>query len=269
MVLVDKLNEFFKEEGLVNVKQDFIELNEDVLSYTELFFHLDNPNSISGSSLRVVNVGDISFSIQGSKESISSIYRIIDKRINTLNFRDIYNSLGVLLGDMNKFLFTFNSGEYHDLFLGSKISYVNIYANGFLLVKCKYLQTLNDEHVENIPFIVEYNLRNIHYVLGDSNNDIASYSVDSLRDSELSRYVSIDNNIENEDLLFNSHFNESEIHYRDKRYVLAYISLIKANKDVQFIKAKTGIFSEKYISNMTKIRELNFDIRKAYLSSKD
>ena len=67
MKLVDELNNYYRKFGLKKIREDYIELNEDVLSYSELFFHLDNPNSISGANVRVLNVGDMSFSIQGTK----------------------------------------------------------------------------------------------------------------------------------------------------------------------------------------------------------
>lgn len=266
MKLVDELNNYYRKFGLKKIREDYIELNEDVLSYSELFFHLDNPNSISGANVRVLNVGDMSFSIQGTKRSVSSIYRVIDQRKHTVNFKDVFLSLKHIFGNMDDYLFTYNSGDYHEPSLGATVSYSNIYANGFLIVKCKYFQTINDEHLESIPLVIEYNLNNLSYVFGDEENN--EFSVEQVRDSEFSSYIFEEIEFENENILFTSHISESEIHLREKRYILAYISLIKSCKDVEIIKGKTGIFSEKYIDNMKRIREIYFEIKNEYLNQK-
>ena len=245
MKLVDELNNYYRKFGLKKIREDYIELNEDVLSYSELFFHLDNPNSISGANVRVLNVGDMSFSIQGTKRSVSSIYRVVDQRKHTVNFKDVFLSLKHIFGNMDDYLFTYNSGDYHEPSLGATVSYSNIYANGFLIVKCKYFQTINDEHLESIPLVIEYNLNNLSYVFGDEENN--EFSVEQVRDSEFSSYIFEEIEFENDNILFTSHISESETHLREKRYILAYISLIKSCKDVEIIKGKTGIFSEKYI----------------------
>lgn len=266
MKLVDELNNYYRKFGLKKIREDYIELNEDVLSYSELFFHLDNPNSISGANVRVLNVGDMSFSIQGTKRSVSSIYRVVDQRKHTVNFKDVFLSLKHIFGNMDDYLFTYNSGDYHEPSLGATVSYSNIYANGFLIVKCKYFQTINDEHLESIPLVIEYNLNNLSYVFGDEEN--SEFSVEQVRDSEFSSYIFEEIEFENENILFTSHISESETHLREKRYVLAYISLIKSCKDVEIIKGKTGIFSEKYIDNMKRIREIYFEIKNEYLNQK-
>ena len=266
MKLVDELNNYYRKFGLKKIREDYIELNEDVLSYSELFFHLDNPNSISGANVRVLNVGDMSFSIQGTKRSVSSIYRVVDQRKHTVNFKDVFLSLKHILGNMDDYLFTYNSGDYHEPSLGATVSYSNIYANGFLIVKCKYFQTINDEHLESIPLVIEYNLNNLSYVFGDEETN--EFSVEQVRDSEFSSYIFEEIEFENENILFTSHISESEIHLREKRYILAYISLIKSCKDVEIIKGKTGIFSEKYIDNMKRIREIYFEIKNEYLNQK-
>lgn len=266
MKLVDELSNYYRKFGLKKIREDYIELNEDVLSYSELFFHLDNPNSISGANVRVLNVGDMSFSIQGTKRSVSSIYRVVDQRKHTVNFKDVFLSLKHIFGNMDDYLFTYNSGDYHEPSLGATVSYSNIYANGFLIVKCKYFQTINDEHLESIPLVIEYNLNNLSYVFGDEENN--EFSVEQVRDSEFSSYIFEEIEFENENILFTSHISESEIHLREKRYILAYISLIKSCKDVEIIKGKTGIFSEKYIDNMKRIREIYFEIKNEYLNQK-
>lgn len=266
MKLVDELNNYYRKFGLKKIREDYIELNEDVLSYSELFFHLDNPNSISGANVRVLNVGDMSFSIQGTKRSVSSIYRVVDQRKHTVNFKDVFLSLKHIFGNMDDYLFTYNSGDYHEPSLGATVSYSNIYANGFLIVKCKYFQTINDEHLESIPLVIEYNLNNLSYVFGDKENN--EFSVEQVRDSEFSSYIFEEIEFENENILFTSHISESETHLREKRYILAYISLIKSCKDVEIIKGKTGIFSEKYIDNMKRIREIYFEIKNEYLNQK-
>lgn len=266
MKLVDELNNYYRKFGLKKIREDYIELNEDVLSYSELFFHLDNPNSISGANVRVLNVGDMSFSIQGTKRSVSSIYRVVDQRKHTVNFKDVFLSLKHIFGNMDDYLFTYNSGDYHEPSLGATVSYSNIYANGFLIVKCKYFQTINDEHLESIPLVIEYNLNNLSYVFGDEGNN--EFSVEQVRDSEFSSYIFEEIEFENENILFTSHISESETHLREKRYILAYISLIKSCKDVEIIKGKTGIFSEKYIDNMKRIREIYFEIKNEYLNQK-
>ena len=266
MKLVDELNNYYRKFGLKKIREDYIELNEDVLSYSELFFHLDNPNSISGANVRVLNVGDMSFSIQGTKRSVSSIYRVVDQRKHTVNFKDVFLSLKHIFGNMDDYLFTYNSGDYHEPSLGATVSYSNIYANGFLIVKCKYFQTINDEHLESIPLVIEYNLNNLSYVFGDEENN--EFSVEQVRDSEFSSYIFEEIEFENENILFTSHISESEIHLREKRYILAYISLIKSCKDVEIIKGKTGIFSEKYIDNMKRIREIYFEIKNEYSNQK-
>lgn len=266
MKLVDELNNYYRKFGLKKIREDYIELNEDVLSYSELFFHLDNPNSISGANVRVLNVGDMSFSIQGTKRSVSSIYRVVDQRKHTVNFKDVFLSLKHIFGNMDDYLFTYNSGDYHEPSLGATVSYSNIYANGFLIVKCKYFQTINDEHLESIPLVIEYNLNNLSYVFGDEENN--EFSVEKVRDSEFSSYIFEEIEFENENILFTSHISESETHLREKRYILAYISLIKSCKDVEIIKGKTGIFSEKYIDNMKRIREIYFEIKNEYLNQK-
>ncbi len=266
MKLVDELNNYYRKFGLKKIREDYIELNEDVLSYSELFFHLDNPNSISGANVRVLNVGDMSFSIQGTKRSVSSIYRVIDQRKHTVNFKDVFLSLKHIFGNMDDYLFTYNSGDYHEPSLGATVSYSNIYANGFLIVKCKYFQTINDEHLESIPLVIEYNLNNLSYVFGDEETN--EFSVEQVRDSEFSSYIFEEIEFENENILFTSHISESETHLREKRYILAYISLIKSCKDVEIIKGKTGIFSEKYIDNMKRIREIYFEIKNEYLNQK-
>lgn len=266
MKLVDELNNYYRKFGLKKIREDYIELNEDVLSYSELFFHLDNPNSISGANVRVLNVGDMSFSIQGTKRSVSSIYRVVDQRKHTVNFKDVFLSLKHIFGNMDDYLFTYNSGDYHEPSLGATVSYSNIYANGFLIVKCKYFQTINDEHLESIPLVIEYNLNNLSYVFGDEENN--EFSVEQVRDSEFSSYIFEEVEFENENILFTSHISESETHLREKRYILAYISLIKSCKDVEIIKGKTGIFSEKYIDNMKRIREIYFEIKNEYLNQK-
>lgn len=266
MKLVDELNNYYRKFGLKKIREDYIELNEDVLSYSELFFHLDNPNSISGANVRVLNVGDMSFSIQGTKRSVSSIYRVVDQRKHTVNFKDVFLSLKHIFGNMDDYLFTYNSGDYHEPSLGATVSYSNIYANGFLIVKCKYFQTINDEHLESIPLVIEYNLNNLSYVFGDEENN--EFSVEQVRDSEFSSYIFEEIEFENENILFTSHISESETHLREKRYILAYISLIKSCKDVEIIKGKTGIFSEKYIDNMKGIREIYFEIKNEYLNQK-
>lgn len=266
MKLVDELNNYYMQFGLKKIREDYIELNEDVLSYSELFFHLDNPNSISGANVRVLNVGDMSFSIQGTKRSVSSIYRVVDQRKYTVNFKDVFLSLKHIFGNMDDYLFTYNSGDYHEPSLGATVSYSNIYANGFLIVKCKYFQTINDEHLESIPLVIEYNLNNLSYVFGDEENN--EFSVEQVRDSEFSSYIFEEIEFENENILFTSHISESETHLREKRYILAYISLIKSCKDVEIIKGKTGIFSEKYIDNMKRIREIYFEIKNEYLNQK-
>lgn len=266
MKLVDELNNYYRKFGLKKIIEDYIELNEDVLSYSELFFHLDNPNSISGANVRVLNVGDMSFSIQGTKRSVSSIYRVVDQRKHTVNFKDVFLSLKHIFGNMDDYLFTYNSGDYHEPSLGATVSYSNIYANGFLIVKCKYFQTINDEHLESIPLVIEYNLNNLSYVFGDEENN--EFSVEQVRDSEFSSYIFEEIEFENENILFTSHISESETHLREKRYILAYISLIKSCKDVEIIKGKTGIFSEKYIDNMKRIREIYFEIKNEYLNQK-
>ena len=266
MKLVDELNNYYRKFGLKKIREDYIELNEDVLSYSELFFHLDNPNSISGANVRVLNVGDMSFSIQGTKRSVSSIYRVVDQRQHTVNFKDVFLSLKHIFGNMDDYLFTYNSGDYHEPSLGATVSYSNIYANGFLIVKCKYFQTINDEHLESIPLVIEYNLNNLSYVFGDEETN--EFSVEQVRDSEFSSYIFEEIEFENENILFTSHISESEIHLREKRYILAYISLIKSCKDVEIIKGKTGIFSEKYIDNMKRIREIYFELKNEYLNQK-
>lgn len=266
MKLVDELNNYYRKFGLKKIREDYIELNEDVLSYSELFFHLDNPNSISGANVRVLNVGDMSFSIQGTKRSVSSIYRVVDQRKHTVNFKDVFLSLKHIFGNMDDYLFTYNSGDYHEPSLGATVSYSNIYANGFLIVKCKYFQTINDEHLESIPLVIEYNLNNLSYVFGDEENN--EFSVEQVRDSEFSSYIFEEIEFENENILFTSHISESETHLREKRYILAYISLIKSCKDVEIIKGKTGIFSEKYIDNMKRIREIYFEIKNEYSNQK-
>ena len=266
MKLVDELNNYYRKFGLKKIREDYIELNEDVLSYSELFFHLDNPNSISGANVRVLNVGDMSFSIQGTKRSVSSIYRVVDQRKHTVNFKDVFLSLKHIFGNMDDYLFTYNSGDYHEPSLGATVSYSNIYANGFLIVKCKYFQTINDEHLESIPLVIEYNLNNLSYVFGDEENN--EFSVEQVRDSEFSSYIFEEIEFENDNILFTSHISESETHLREKRYILAYISLIKSCKDVEIIKGKTGIFSEKYIDNMKRIREIYFEIKNEYLNQK-
>lgn len=266
MKLVDELNNYYMQFGLKKIREDYIELNEDVLSYSELFFHLDNPNSISGANIRVLNVGDMSFSIQGTKRSVSSIYRVVDQRKHTVNLRDIFLSIKHIFGNMEDYLFTFNSGEYHEPSLGATVSYTNIFANGFLIAKCKYFQTINEEHLESIPLIIEYNMDNLRYVFGD--DDRRGFSVEKIRDDEFSSYIFEEMDFENENILFSSHIAESETHLREKRYVLAYIALIKSHKDVEIIKGKTGIFSEKYIDNMKRIREIYFEIRNEYLNTK-
>lgn len=266
MKLVDELNNYYRKFGLKKIREDYIELNEDVLSYSELFFHLDNPNSISGANVRVLNVGDMSFSIQGTKRSVSSIYRVVDQRKHTVNFKDVFLSLKHIFGNMDDYLFTYNSGDYHEPSLGATVSYSNIYANGFLIVKCKYFQTINDEHLESIPLVIEYNLNNLSYVFGDEENN--EFSVEQVRDSEFSSYIFEEIEFENENILFTSHISESETHLREKRYILAYISLIKSCKDVEIIKGKTGIFSEKYIDKMKRIREIYFEIKNEYLNQK-
>lgn len=266
MKLVDELNNYYRKFGLKKIREDYIELNEDVLSYSELFFHLDNPNSISGANVRVLNVGDMSFSIQGTKRSVSSIYRVVDQRKHTVNFKDVFLSLKHIFGNMDDYLFTYNSGDYHEPSLGATVSYSNIYANGFLIVKCKYFQTINDEHLESIPLVIEYNLNNLSYVFGDEENN--EFSVEQVRDSEFSSYIFEEIEFENENILFTSHISESETHLREKRHILAYISLIKSCKDVEIIKGKTGIFSEKYIDNMKRIREIYFEIKNEYLNQK-
>lgn len=266
MKLVDELNNYYRKFGLKKIREDYIELNEDVLSYSELFFHLDNPNSISGANVRVLNVGDMSFSIQGTKRSVSSIYRVVDQRKHTVNFKDVFLSLKHIFGNMDDYLFTYNSGDYHEPSLGATVSYSNIYANGFLIVKCKYFQTINDEHLESIPLVIEYNLNNLSYIFGDEENN--EFSVEQVRDSEFSSYIFEEIEFENENILFTSHISESETHLREKRYILAYISLIKSCKDVEIIKGKTGIFSEKYIDNMKRIREIYFEIKNEYLNQK-
>ncbi len=266
MKLVDELNNYYRKFGLKKIREDYIELNEDVLSYSELFFHLDNPNSISGANVRVLNVGDMSFSIQGTKRSVSSIYRVIDQRKHTVNFKDVFLSLKHIFGNMDDYLFTYNSGDYHEPSLGATVSYSNIYANGFLIVKCKYFQTINDEHLESIPLVIEYNLNNLSYVFGDEETN--EFSVEQVRDSEFSSYIFEEIEFENENILFTSYISESETHLREKRYILAYISLIKSCKDVEIIKGKTGIFSEKYIDNMKRIREIYFEIKNEYLNQK-
>lgn len=266
MKLVDELNNYYRKFGLKKIREDYIELNEDVLSYSELFFHLDNPNSISGANVRVLNVGDMSFSIQGTKRSVSSIYRVVDQRKHTVNFKAVFLSLKHIFGNMDDYLFTYNSGDYHEPSLGATVSYSNIYANGFLIVKCKYFQTINDEHLESIPLVIEYNLNNLSYVFGDEENN--EFSVEQVRDSEFSSYIFEEIEFENENILFTSHISESETHLREKRYILAYISLIKSCKDVEIIKGKTGIFSEKYIDNMKRIREIYFEIKNEYLNQK-
>lgn len=266
MKLVDELNNYYRKFGLKKIREDYIELNEDVLSYSELFFHLDNPNSISGANVRILNVGDMSFSIQGTKRSVGSIYRVVDQRKHTVNFKDVFLSLKHIFGNMDDYLFTYNSGDYHEPSLGATVSYSNIYANGFLIVKCKYFQTINDEHLESIPLVIEYNLNNLSYVFGDEENN--EFSVEQVRDSEFSSYIFEEIEFENENILFTSHISESETHLREKRYILAYISLIKSCKDVEIIKGKTGIFSEKYIDNMKRIREIYFEIKNEYLNQK-
>lgn len=266
MKLVDELSNYYRKFGLKKIREDYIELNEDVLSYSELFFHLDNPNSISGANVRVLNVGDMSFSIQGTKRSVSSIYRVVDQRKHTVNFKDVFLSLKHIFGNMDDYLFTYNSGDYHEPSLGATVSYSNIYANGFLIVKCKYFQTINDEHLESIPLVIEYNLNNLSYVFGDEETN--EFSVEQVRDSEFSSYIFEEIEFENENILFTSHISESETHLREKRYILAYISLIKSCKDVEIIKGKTGIFSEKYIDNMKRIREIYFEIKNEYLNQK-
>ena len=167
---------------------------------------------------------------------------------------------------MDDYLFTYNSGDYHEPSLGATVSYSNIYANGFLIVKCKYFQTINDEHLESIPLVIEYNLNNLSYVFDDEENN--EFSVEQVRDSEFSSYIFEEIEFENENILFTSHISESETHLREKRYILAYISLIKSCKDVEIIKGKTGIFSEKYIDNMKRIREIYFEIKNEYLNQK-
>lgn len=267
MILINKLIEFYNSYNIKLVEDTFYELYENVLSYEELFFHLANPNSMSASIIKMLNIGDDVNIREVSENAVSTVFRVVDKREYNLSFVDIFKSLRVIFTNFDDFTFTYNSGNIHDILLDSNISYVNIFANGNLIVNCKYFQSINGEYTDNVTLFVEYNIDNINRIL-NIKTDVA-YTSANIRNYEFFRFLDEDSNIDNEEINFKSNLDMLKNHLRENRLLLAYMSFLEAGKDLTMIKAKTGTSSENFIKNNTEITKLNVEIRKRYLQSKN
>ncbi|MCI6610398.1 MAG: hypothetical protein MSH08_06585 [Ezakiella sp.] len=263
MILINKLIKFYNSYNIKLVEDTFYELYENVLSYEELFFHLANPNSMSASTIKILNIGDDVNIREVSENAVSTVFRVVDKREYNLSFVDIFKSLRVIFTNFDDFIFTYNSGNFHDILLDSNISYVNIFANGNLIVKCKYFQSINGEYTDNVTLFVEYNIDNINRILNIKTD--AVYTSANIRNCEFFSFLDEESNIDNEEINFKCNLDMLKNHLRENRLMLAYMSFLEAGKDLTMIKAKTGTSSENFMKNNAEITKLNVEIRKRYL----
>lgn len=174
-----------------------------------------------------------------------------------LNVKDLIASLAKLGLDDEKYYISYETKEYQARFSNSLI------VSTILIVNCKEVATINyskaikGEQTLNINQIAEYNIDAIREILGQTDEE--KHYENSLH-AEYENYMEDDGTLENLYLIIERYFLDIQMHKEKARYILAYNTLLKAIIQNEYIRIKTGTFSDKYKENIESINANYKDI---------
>ena len=118
------------------------------------------------------------------------------------------------------------------------------------MASLNYSKAIKGEQTLDIRQIAEYNIDAIREILGQTDEE--KHYENSLR-AEYENYMEDDGTLENLYLIIERYFLDIQMHKEKYRYILAYNTLLKAIIQNEYIRIKTGTFSDKYKDNIESI----------------
>ena len=244
--IISKIIDYYKTYGQIKYISVPEIIPSDILSPEEIF------ENALGDSYVIATEGtyaDLFNNLTTNGKYFSQKLKIYAKEAD-LNVKDLIASLADLGLDDEKYYISYETREYQARFSNSMI------VSTILIINCKEVASLNyskaikGEQTLDIRQIAEYNIDAIREILGQTDEE--KHYENSLRD-EYENYMEDDGTLENLYLIIERYFLDIDMHKENSRYILAYNTLLKAIIQNEYIRIKTGTFSDKYKDNIESI----------------
>ena len=241
--IISKITEFYQTYGPIkNINVSEI-IPSDILSAEEIFEYSFGASKVIATDGRFADLYNTS---NASGQYFSHKLKIYVKDAE-LNVKDLTASLSHLGLTDDKHFVTYETKEYQAKFSNSFI------ASTIVMVNCKevacinYSKAIKGEQTLDIRQIVEYNIDSIKEILNEDQGE--KYFESSIR-AEYENYIEDEGTLENLYLIIERYFLDIQMHREKGRYILAYNTLLKAIVQNEYIRIKTGTFSDKYKENI-------------------
>ena len=244
--IISQIVDYYKKYGQIKYISVPEIIPSDILSAEEIFEYAFGDSHVIATE---GTYADLFNNASTNGKYFSQKLKIYAKE-GDLNVKDLIASLGELGLDDEKYYISYETREYQARFSNSMI------VSTILIINCKEVASLNyskaikGEQTLDIRQIAEYNIDAIREILGQTDEE--KHYENSLRD-EYENYMEDDGTLENLYLIIERYFLDIQMHKEKSRYILAYNTLLKAIIQNEYIRIKTGTFSDKYKDNIESI----------------
>ena len=254
--IISKLIEYYSKDKKCDVITVPEIMPRDILSAEEIFSY------VFGDADIVITEGVYADLKKTSGMDISSGFFSRKLKVNAkntdLNVKHIIESLEQIgITDENYFI-KYDTEEYQARFSNSKIISTIVYVNCVELARINYSKAISGDQTIDVKNIIEYDISNLCDVILKINQAPNCYS-ERLKD-EFENYIDDEETLENLYLFIDRYFLDIQMHKEKGRYIMAYNTLLEAIIQNEYIRIKTGTYSDKYKANIETINEYYHDI---------
>lgn len=253
--IISKIIEYYKNIASVEVITTHDLMPRDILSSEEIFsFYLGNSDIIITDGVFV----DLKNSNIDIKDGFFSRKLKVNSKKYDLNVKNVIESLDAFGINSENYFIEYETDEYHAKFSNTKITATIININCKEIARVNYSNAISGEQTVDVRNIVEYDLENLFEIINGKNDIVNIY--DQKLKEEFENYIEDAGTLENLYLIIERYFLDIEMHKENGRYILAYNTLLEAIIQNEYIRIKTGTFSDKYKTNIEIINENYSDI---------
>lgn len=254
--IISKIIEYYKNMAKVETISTHDLMPRDILSSEEIFsFYLGDADIIitDGVFVDLKKTSNIDI-----KEGFFSRKLKVNSKKFDLNVKNVMESLDALGINSEDYFIDYETDEYHAKFSNTKITATIININCKEIARVNYSNAISGEQTVDVRNIVEYDLENLFEIINGTTDFINIYD-DKLKE-EFEDYIEDAGTLENLYLFIERYFLDIEMHKENGRYILAYNTLLEAIIQNEYIRIKTGTYSDRYKENIDIINENYSDI---------
>lgn len=254
--LIEKIIHYYKQMADTVLITNHEILPRDILSPEEIFeFYLGEADIFitEGKFFDLNKISNIDV-----KDGFFSHKLKVNAKNFKLNLKNVMESLEQFGINDTDYFIEYKTSEYNIKFSNSKIVATIVYINCKEIARISYSSAISGEQTVDIRNFVEYDLENL-LELVDEGAKVQKIFHERLGE-EFENYIEDAEVLENLYLIIDRYFLDIQMHQENERYILAYNTLLDAIIRNEYIRIKTGAFSDKYKSNIETISGYYRDI---------